>query len=97
MQYDMSEVMKKLAADINSFVERIKHNLSYDKTYIGTVTGKTGDSYTVQIKNETYHIKTNYPLNIGSSIYVMAVQNDMSRLLPLVTYNDAFAAHPPAL
>lgn len=88
MPYDTNEVMKTLARDISRFTDRIKSSLSYDKTYAGLITGKDGHTYAVQINNETYHITSKYPFQIGASVYVTAIQNDMSRLLLRVTYDD---------
>lgn len=81
-------VMDSLAAAVSEYVERAVKNLHYDKTYTGTITGKTGNIYNVEIYGQEYKVKCNYNFPIGRTIDILAKQNDMSNLSFVVSYDD---------
>lgn len=87
-KYNRAEAMDKLATTISDYVEKAVKNLHYDKTYTGTITSKTGDTYTVKIYGAEYTVKCKYNFPVGKSMDVLAKQNNMSNLSFVVRYDD---------
>lgn len=82
------EIIKTISACIMDCVSRVVKNLHYDRTYVGIIAEKNGNEYIVKINGGEYIIKSEFNFVIGASIYVLARQNNMSNLIPLVSFDD---------
>lgn len=85
-QYSESLVMRKIAESIGTYVKAISDKLSYAKGHRGTIVADKGDYYIVQINGVEHKLRTDWPLQIGQSVVVCSLQNNMNDLIVIPTY-----------
>ena len=87
-QYSESLVMRKIAESIGTYVKAISDKLSYAKGHRGTIVADKGDYYIVQINGVEHKLRSKWQFQVGQSVIVFSLQNNMNDLVVIPTLKD---------